>query len=116
MRWAGRNPPGRVGGGAGQLGEVLVVSVDEPQLGVDLAQGGADGGEVTSSVMSACYIPRAGGPRGRERRIPSLWHRPYQMIRRGCPIHAAGTTWLGHSRRKIGRTCVGAGPAALADR
>jgi hypothetical protein len=51
MRWAGRNPPGRIGGAAGQLGEVLVVSVDEPQLGVDLAQSGADGGEVTSSVI-----------------------------------------------------------------
>jgi hypothetical protein len=46
-----RNPPGRVGGAAGQLGEVLVVSVDEPQLGVDLTQGRADGGEVASSVI-----------------------------------------------------------------
>src|SRR5690348_12604280 len=32
-------------------------------------------------------------------RLQSLRHRPYQVIRCGCPIHAAPATWLGHSRR-----------------
>ena len=27
------------------------------------------------------------------------WHHPHRGIRCECPIHAAGTTWLGHSRR-----------------
>jgi hypothetical protein len=31
--------------------------------------------------------------------LQSLWHYPYQIIRYGCPIHAAPATWLGHPRR-----------------
>src|SRR5690242_3660247 len=38
--------------------------------------------------------------------LPSLWPRSYQTIRCGCPIHAAGTTWLGHPRRINGRARV----------
>jgi hypothetical protein len=40
--------------------------------------------------------------------LPSLlrhlprWHHPYRGIRCECPIHAAGTTWLGHPRRMNG--------------
>ena len=48
---------------------------------------------------------RGGPPLERESALPSLWHRPYQGIRRGCPSHAAGATWLGHPRR-----IRGAGP------
>jgi hypothetical protein len=33
-----------------------------------------------------------------ENDLPPPWPHPYQIIRCGCPIHAAGTTWLGHSR------------------
>ena len=34
--------------------------------------------------------------------LQSLWHRTHQIIRCGCPIHAAPTTWLGHPRLKPG--------------
>jgi uncharacterized OsmC-like protein len=35
-------------------------------------------------------------------RLPR-WHHQHRGIRCECPIHAAGTTWLGHPRRMNGR-------------
>jgi len=29
----------------------------------------------------------------------SRWHHQHRGVRCECPIHAAGTTWLGHPRR-----------------
>ena len=40
--------------------------------------------------------------------LSSLWYRPYQIIRRGCPSHAAPATWLGHPRL-IGGAGTGGG-------
>ena len=39
---------------------------------------------------------------------PSLWHRPYQIVRRGCLFHAVPATWMWHPRRIRG-TGAGAG-------
>ena len=65
------------------------------------------GGERADPVREVCSrSPGRGGQGGavgvvawRESGLASLWHRPYQIIRRGCPSHAAGATWLGHPRR-----------------
>ena len=35
-------------------------------------------------------------------RHPPRWHHQHRGIRCECPIHAAGTAWLGHSRRLNG--------------
>ena len=43
------------------------------------------------------------GAGGRKSDLASLWHPPYQIIRCGCPTHAAGTTWLGHPHRRARR-------------
>jgi hypothetical protein len=49
--------------------------------------------------LSAWCGCRAGvADRALLRHLPR-WHRPYQNIRCECPIHAAGTAWLGHPRR-----------------
>jgi isopenicillin N synthase-like dioxygenase len=40
--------------------------------------------------------------------LRSLRHRRHQIIRCGCPIHAAGGAWLGHSHRK-NKAAAGAG-------
>ncbi len=45
-----------------------------------------------------CGCGAAAADRALLRHLPR-WHRPYQNIRCECPIHAAGTTWLGHPRR-----------------
>jgi hypothetical protein len=52
---------------------------------------------VLAQRRSAC--PPGAWMRERESGLPSLWHNPYHIIRCECPIHAAGTTWLGHPRR-----------------
>ena len=67
-------------------------------------RGGALGGDRSADarrLRARADGPAAmvGAPLGSTSGLSSLWHRPYQAIRRGCPIHAAGTTWLGHSRR-----------------
>ena len=46
-----------------------------------------------------------------ESKLLSFWHRSSQIIRCGCPIHAARATWLGHSRR-IRRAGQGGGPGS----
>jgi hypothetical protein len=41
-----------------------------------------------------------GEPRhGHENELPSLKHRSYQNIRRGCRVHVVVGAWLGHPRR-----------------
>jgi hypothetical protein len=37
-------------------------------------------------------------PSPQENGLQSLWQHPYRNIRRGCRVHAAPTTWLGHPR------------------
>ena len=56
-----------------------------------------------SPMPLACCCGTAG--RGHESELPSLRHRPHQIVRRGCPSHVAVTTWPWHPRR-----IPGAGP------
>jgi hypothetical protein len=45
---------------------------------------------------------RRGGAPPERNGLQSLWRRSHHVIRCGCPIHAARTTWLGHPRRIAG--------------
>ena len=64
----------------------------------DPALRGREATSVTPAPRVRGLMVRMAGP-GRESELSSLWHHPYQLIRRECPIHAAPTTWLGHPRR-----------------
>ena len=39
------------------------------------------------------------GSTGRENGLSSRWHRPYQIVRRGCRVHVVPATWLRHPCR-----------------
>ena len=54
---------------------------------------------LAATVLPGQLAAAAGARRRDTSGLQSLWHHPYQIIRRGCLSHAAAATWLRHSRR-----------------
>ena len=77
--------------------ETSTADVAEPVRGLGLARD-FDGGRCWAGAAVRALL----------RHLPH-WHHRHRRIRCECPIHAAGTTWLGHSRRIRG---PGRGPGA----
>jgi hypothetical protein len=98
-RPAGEGSPGRAASGASPGGQPGEASPGRPARGGQPGEGSPEGQPGIGLIPSGGALPGTSP-------LPSLRHRPYQIIRCGCPIHAAPATWLGHSRRINGRARV----------